>query len=417
MRRQITGFRWWIVALIFLAALINFINRLAIAVLGPVMTVQLGLSSSQFAALTTSFLIAYTLSQGISGKLYDLIGTRLGFVLSIVVWSLSSMAHAFARGLISLDCLRFLLGLGEGGTWPGAAKAIAEWFPVRERALAMGICNSGTAIGTVITTPLILWIELRFGWRATFLAIGALGFGWLVLWLLFYTPPEDSPRITPADYALLQRDREPATAAQKIPWRHLLRHREVWAVVMARFFGDPVWWLYITWLPLYLYKVRHFSLKEIGLFAWIPFVAADAGSLFGGWLAGHLIGRGWTVNKARKTVIVAGMMLMCCGIPVAITKNATSALAFIGIVLFGFQSWISNVQTLPSDYFPEAAVGSVMGLGGVGAGIGAMLLTQATGFVVDHYSYTPILVTAGLLPILATLALFILGGSIRKMAF
>ncbi|HTF62113.1 MAG TPA: MFS transporter, partial [Edaphobacter sp.] len=204
MSQQIAGFRWWIVALVFLAALINFVNRLTIAVLGPVMTVHLGLSSSQFAALTTSFLIAYTLSQGISGKLYDHIGTRLGFVLSIVVWSLSSMTHAFARGLISLACLRFFLGLGEGGTWPGAAKVIAEWFPVRERALAMGICNSGTAIGTVISTPLILWIDLRFGWRATFLAIGALGFGWLVLWLLFYGPPEDSRRITAADYALLQ---------------------------------------------------------------------------------------------------------------------------------------------------------------------------------------------------------------------
>ena len=416
MSRQIAGFRWWIVGLIFLAALINFINRLAIAVLGPVMTVQLGLSNSQFAALTTSFLIAYTLSQGISGKVYDRIGTRLGFVISIVMWSVSSMAHAFARGLISLDCLRFLLGLGEGGTWPGAAKAIAEWFPVRERALAMGICNSGTALGTVISTPLILWIELRFGWRATFLAIGALGFLWLVLWLLFYSSPEDSPRITAAEFALLQRDREPAAAAQRIPWLQLLKHREAWAVVTARFFGDPVWWLYITWLPLYLYKVRHFSLQEIGLFAWIPFVAADAGSLFGGWLSGHLIGRGWTVNKARKTVILAGMVLMCSGIPAAMTNDPMSALAFIGVVLFGFQSWISNVQTLPSDYFPEAAVGSVMGMGGVGAGIGAMLLTQATGFVVDRYSYTPILVTAGLLPILATVALLVLGGSIRKIA-
>jgi ACS family hexuronate transporter-like MFS transporter len=414
-RRQIAGFRWWIVALIFLAALINFVNRLTVAVLGPVMTAQLGLSSSQFAALTTFFLIAYTLSQGISGKVYDRIGTRLGFVISIIVWSLASMAHAFARGLITLDCLRFLLGLGEGGTWPGAAKAIAEWFPVRERALAMGICNSGTAIGTVISTPLILWIDLRFGWRATFLAIGALGFGWLVLWLLLYAPPEDNPRITAADYALRQRDREPAAARRNIPWREILRHREAWAVVVARFFGDPVWWLYITWLPLYLYKVRHFSLNEIGLFAWVPFVAADAGSLFGGWLSGHLIGRGWTANRARKTVILAGMTLMCCGIPAAITNHAMLALTFIGVVLFGFQSWISNVQTLPSDYFPEAAVGSVMGMGGVGAGIGAMLLTQTTGFVVDHYSYTPILVTAGFLPILATVALFVLGGPIRRI--
>jgi MFS transporter, ACS family, hexuronate transporter len=380
------------------------------------MTTQLGLSSSQFAAFTTSFLIAYTLSQGLSGKLYDRIGTRLGFVISIVVWSLSSMAHSFARGLISLNCLRFILGLGEGGTWPGAAKAIAEWFPVRERALAMGICNSGTAVGSVISTPLILWINLRFGWRPTFLAIGVLGFGWLVLWLLFYEAPENSPRITAVEYALIQEGREPGIGAQQIPWHQLLTYRQVWAVVMARFFCDPVWWLYITWLPLYLYKVRHFSLNEIGSFAWIPFAAADAGSLFGGWLSGHLIGRGWAVNKARKTVIVAGMLLMCCGIPAALTNNATSALAFIGVVLFGFQSWISNVQTLPSDYFPECAVGSVMGLGGVGAGVGAMLLTQTTGFVVDRYSYTPILVTAGLLPILATVALFILGRPIRKIA-
>jgi ACS family hexuronate transporter-like MFS transporter len=415
--QRIAGLRWWIVALIFLAALINFLNRLTIAVLGPVITVQLGLSGTQFAALTTSFLVAYTLSQGISGKLYDRVGTKRGFVISIVLWSLSSMAHAFARGLISLDCLRFLLGLGEGGTWPGAAKAIAEWFPVRERALAMGICNSGTAIGTVIATPLIMWIELRFGWRATFLAIGVLGFGWLLLWLLLYGSPKDNPRITPEEYTMLQQDRGPITAERKVSWSELLQHREAWAIILARFFGDPVWWLYITWLPLYLYKVRHFSLQEIGLFAWMPFVAADAGSLFGGWLSGHLIGRGWTVDRARKSVIVGGMVLMCCGIPAAITHNATSALVFIAIVLFGFQGWISNVQTLSSDYFPETAVGSAMGLGGVGAGVGAMLLTQMTGFVVDHYSYTPILVAAGLLPIIATLALFWLGGSVRRISF
>jgi MFS transporter, ACS family, hexuronate transporter len=413
--RRIAGLRWWIIALIFLAALINFLNRLTIAVLGPVMTVQLGLSSMQFAGLTTSFLVAYTISQGISGGLYDKIGTKRGFTASIVLWSLASMAHAFTRGLIGLNCLRFLLGIGEGGTWPGAAKVIAEWFPVRERALAMGICNSGTAIGSIIATPLIIWIELRFGWRASFLAIGGVGFAWLVLWLVFYAPAKDNSRITPEEYALIRKDREPALSQRRIPWRELLQHREVWAVIMARFFGDPVWWLYTTWLPLYLYRVRHFSLQEIAMFAWIPFLAADAGSLFGGWLSGHLMVRGWTLDGARKTVIVCSMLLMCCGIPAALTGSATLALLFIAIVLFGFQSWISNVQTLPSDYFPEAAVGSVMGLGGVGAGAGAMLLTQATGFVVQHYSYTPVLVTAGLLPILATALLFMLGRSIRQV--
>lgn len=413
--QKIAGLRWWIVGLVFAAALINFLNRLTVAVLAPVITVQLGLSDAQFASLTTAFLIAYTISQGLSGKLYDSIGTRLGFIASIVVWSLASMAHAFARGLFSLDCLRFLLGLGEGGTWPGAAKAIAEWFPARERAFAMGICNSGTAIGTIIATPLIIWLELRFGWRTAFLVIGALGFIWLALWMLFYRDPKDNPRITSREYDLIQKDREPIDAGVKAEWRELLRRPEAWAIIAARFFGDPVWWLYITWLPLYLYQVRHFSLREIGLFAWIPFVAADAGSLFGGWLSGYLIGRGWTVNNARKSVILAGMVLMCCGIPAAMTNNSMTALAFIAVVLFGFQGWISNVQTLCSDYFPETAVGSVMGMGGVGAGLGAMLLTQATGFVAGHYSYMPVLITAGMLPIIATTVLFALGGSIRRI--
>lgn len=412
---KISGLRWWIAGLIFLATLINFLNRLTVAVLAPVMTVQLGLSSSQFAALTTSFLIAYTLSQGLSGGLYDRIGTKRGFTLSIVVWSVSSMAHAFARGLVSLDCLRFCLGLGEGGTWPGAAKAIAEWFPVPERAMAIGICNSGTAIGTVIATPIILWIEFRFGWRFTFLAVGALGFIWLLLWLWLYESPQTSSRITAKELVLLQTGSVSEAAGAPVSWRELLRHRETWAVVMARFFGDPVWWLYITWLPLYLFKVRHFSLQEIGLFAWMPFVAADAGSLFGGWLSGQLIRNGWSVDRARKSVILGGMVLMCFGIPAATTHSATSALIYIAVVLFGFQGWIGNVQTLPSDYFPASAVGSVMGLGGVGAGVGAMLLTQVTGSIVDHYSYKPILVTAGLLPIVATAALLVLGREIRPV--
>jgi ACS family hexuronate transporter-like MFS transporter len=308
------------VGLILLAALINFVNRLTIAVLAPVITVRLGLSSVQFATLTTSFLIAYTLSQGISGKLYDKVGTKCGF-------------------------------------------------------------------------------------------IGALGFGWLILWLFLYASPEGNPRITLEEYELLQKERELETEEGSLSWRELLRHRETWAIVTARFLGDPVWWLHITWLPLYLYKVRHFSLRQIGWFTWLPFVAADAGSLFGGWLSGRLIQLGWTVDRARKSVISASMVFMCCGTLAAVAHSATSALVFIALVLFGFQSWIGNVQTLPGDYFPEATVGTVTGMGGVGTGIGAMLLTQATGFVVDRYSYTPILVEAGLLPILATVVLLLLGAN------
>jgi MFS transporter, ACS family, aldohexuronate transporter len=415
---MVHGLRWWIAGLIFLATLINFLNRLTIAVLGPVITAQLRLSNSEFAGLTTIFLVAYTLSQGLSGKLYDRIGTKRGFTVSIVVWSLASMAHAFARGFGALLVLRFVLGLGEAGNWPGAAKVIAEWFPVRQRALGMGIFNSGTSIGSVIAPPLLVWIELRFGWQAAFLVLGALGFVWLALWLRFYETPEHHPAITPSEYALIRQDRQLSGSVRPISWRELLRRREAWAIVLARFCADPVWWLYITWLPLYLYNVRHFSLQQIGFFAWLPFVAADAGSLLGGWLSGHLIGRGWSVDRARKSVMIGGMLCMCTGILAATAQNAMAALGLIAVVLFGFQAWINNVQTLPSDYFPDAAVGSITGLGGVGAGIGSILLIQATGLVVDRiHSYTPILMVAGLLPVVATAVLFGLAGTIRRLSF
>lgn len=417
MPATIPGLRWWIAGLIFLATFINFLNRLIVAVLAPVITVQLGLTNSEFAGLTTVFLIAYTISQGLSGKLYDRIGTRRGFTFSIVVWSLASIAHAFARSYGGLLALRFALGIGEAGNWPGAAKVIAEWFPVRQRALGMGIFNSGTSLASVAAPGLIIWIQLRFGWQAAFLFLGGAGFLWLVLWLHFYQPPDRHPNLSRAEYALIQEDRESGRSSP-IAWREVLRRREAWAIVLARFCADPVWWLYITWLPLYLYSVRHFSLRQIGLFAWLPFVAADAGSLLGGWLSGHLIARGWSTDRARKSVMLGGVLCMSAGIFAAGAQSAMLALALIAIVLFGFQAWINNVQTLPSDYFPGAAVGSVSGLGGVGAGIGSLLLIQTTGLVVDRtHSYTPILMAAAFLPVLATAILFCLGGRIRRLSF
>ena len=416
-RRIVRGLRWWIVGLVFLATLINFIDRLTISVLAPVITTQLGLTNLQFASITMWFLVAYTASQGLSGKLYDRIGTRRGFTLSILVWSIAASAHAFARGLFSLSCLRFVLGLGEAGNWPGAAKVIAEWFPVRERAFAMGIFNSGVAIGNMVAPPLIVFLQMRFGWQAAFLVTGGLGFFWLVLWLLFYETPERHTALAPEEYALIKEGQAGSASARKIGWSELLNYRQVWAIVLSRFLTDPVWWLYITWLPLYLYNVRGFSLKQIGMFAWLPYVAADAGSLLGGWLSGNLIARGWTANKARKFVIVVGTLFMLAGIPAALAQSAMVALAFIAMVTFGFQSWINNVQTIPSDLFPEQAVASVAGLGGVGAGVGSILFLLTTGWVVDHFSYTPILIIAGVLPVLGTAILFALGGPIRRLSF
>ena len=276
----------------------------------------------------------------------------------------------------------------------------------------MGIFNSGVAVGNILAVPLIVWLQLRFGWQAAFLVTGSLGFLWLLGWLRVYDEPQRHRSIAAAELALVSEGRQNGPAAEAPSWRQLLRHRQVWAIVLSRFLTDPVWWLYITWLPKYLADARGFSLAEIGMFAWLPYVTADAGSLGGGWLSGRLIARGWAVDRARKTVIAAGAVLMLAGIPAALAGSAGTALAFIACVTLGFQSWINNVQTIPSDVFPKEAVASVAGLGGVGAGLGAMLFTYATGAVVDRlHSYTPILIVAGLLPLAGTAVLFLVAGT------
>ncbi|MEO8436427.1 MAG: MFS transporter [Pyrinomonadaceae bacterium] len=421
---KLRGLRWWIVGLIFLATLINYIDRLTISVLAPVITRDLGLTNTEFGGIITWFLLAYTISQSLSGKLYDRVGTKRGFVCSIVLWSIAAMAHAFARGLASLSALRFVLGLGEAGNWPGAAKTVAEWFPIRERAFGMAIFNSGAAIGSVVAPPLIVWLSLTYGWQKTFLVTGSLGFVWLVLWLFFYETPDQHKWLSEEERHLIREGQRVESTAGTLEtessaplgWLELLRYRQVWAIVLARFLTDPVWWLYISWLPKYLADARGFSLVKIGLFAWVPYVAADAGSLSGGWLSGYLIARGWSVDRSRKVVILIAALLMPAGIFAAFAEDAMVALGLIGVVLFGFQVWINNVQTLPSDFFSDKAVASVAGLGGTGAGIGSMIFIFSTGWVVDHFSYVPVLVVAGLLAPFGTLILFALCGPIKRVA-
>ena len=414
---KIHGLRWIIVGLIFLATLINYIDRLTISVLGPKITEDLHLTNTEFGTAATFFLLAYTISQALSGKLYDRIGIKKGFTTSIIVWSTAAIAHVWSIGLGSLSAFRFLLGLGEAGNWPGAAKTVAEWFPARQRAFGMGIFNSGAAIGSIVAPPLIVGLATYFGrWQPVFVVTGLLGFAWLALWLLIYKRPSEHPWLTPAELALINEDSAGETSEpRKLGWFDLLTYRQTWGIIVSRFLVDPVWWLYITWLPLFLYKVHGFDLKQIGLFAWVPYVAADAGSLFGGWLSGFLIARGWSVNNARKAVIGFAGLLMPAGIIAAYTPDAMIALFLIGVVLFGFQVWINNVQTLPSDFFPQRAVGSVSGLGGMGAGIGSMIFTFSTGWVVDNFSYRPVLVTAGLLAPIGTILLFTFIGNVQKL--
>lgn len=432
---KINGLRWIIIGLIFLATLINYIDRLTISVLAPKIMEMLQLTNTEFGGIATWFLFAYTISQALSGKLYDRIGIKKGFTISIVVWSLAGISTAWATGLRSLSACRFVLGLGEAGNWPGAAKTAAEWFPVRQRALAMGIFNSGAAIGSIVAPPAIYGLYSYFGdWHEVFIFTGLLGFIWLIAWWAIYDKPETHKWLTREELAFIREEEiplEPIPAPetsiapqvqQAVPdetamgWFELLHYRQTWAIVIARFLVDPVWWLYITWLPLFLNQVHGFDLKQIGLFAWVPYVAADAGSLFGGWLSGFLISRGWSVSSARKIVIGFAACLMPAGILAAFTPDSMTALALIGIVLFGFQVWINNVQTLPSDFYSAKAVGSVAGLGGTGAGIGSMIFIFTTGWVVDNFSYVPILVTAGILAPVGTLVLFLLAGKIQKVS-
>ncbi len=420
---KINGLRWLIIALVFFATLINYIDRLTISVLAPIITKDLNLSNTEYGGIATWFLFAYTISQSLSGKLYDKVGIKRGFTVSLIVWSVAAILHAFSVGLKSLSGFRFLLGLGEAGNWPGAAKTVSEWFPARERALGMAIFNSGAAIGSIVAPPIIVGLTAYFGhWQETFIVTGALGFIWLIFWWLIYDSPEKHKWLTAEEYQLIKQDEAVEDGTIEVDsiktspsWAVLLGHKQVWAIILARFLTDPIWWLYITWLPLYLYNVRGFSLKEIGLFAWVPFVAADAGSLFGGWLSGYLIGRGWSVNSARKFVIGFAACLMPAGILATFATDPMVALILIGVVLFGFQVWINNVQTLPSDLFPSKAVGSVAGLGGTGAGIGSMIFIFTTGWVVDNFSYTPILVAAGLLAPIGTIVLFAFVGKIQRI--
>jgi len=317
----------------------------------------------------------------------------------------AEIGHAFARGLASLSLMRGLLGLGEAGNWPGATRTIAAWFAPAQRALGMGITNVGASIGPAVALPFVVWLQLSFGWKAAFVATGALGFLWLAAWLAIYPRPAAAKAA-----ATPEQTRHP-----RVPWPVLLRSHAVWGIVLARFFGDPVWWLYLFWLPKYFSDVRHFSLRQIGASAWVPYVFAALGAALGGWLSGFLLDRGWSMNRARKTAIFIGALLMPVGIAAAYADSAGAALAYTSVTLFAFQFWVGNVQTLPSDFFPVGAVGSIAGFAGTAAGAGGMILTFCTGVVVDHFSYTPILLTAGILGPVATLVLFGLIGRVRRL--
>ena len=408
---KIPRLRWLMIGLVFLATVINYIDRQTVSVLKTAISTDLGLSNADYAAVQNSFLVLYGISQMVSGRLYDRIGTRLGFVFSIVVWSAAAMAHAFARTAGQFRGFRGVLGVGEAGNWPGAAKVVGEW-------LGMGIFNTGAALGGAVSPPIIAWLALSYGWRSTFVVTGVLGFGWLLLWLLLFRSPDRHPWLTDAERAHIRSDQAASTADAddwRPSWLTLLTYRQTWAVVIGRFITDPIWWLYIFWLPSYFQEARGFSLQQVGLSAWLPFLCAGIGALSGGWASGFLIQRGWSVDRARKTVMACGALLMPAGILAMRADSPYTALALMGVVLFGFQVWINNLQTLPSDFFPKSAVGSVFGLGGTSAAIASVMFNWGTGRVVDAMGYSPMFIVAGVLGPLGLAATLLLAGRITPI--
>jgi MFS transporter, ACS family, hexuronate transporter len=417
---KIKGLRWWIITLIGLATVINYIDRNALAVMWPGVSKDVGLDKSHYALLVSLFMVSYGISQSLSGRIFDRIGTRLGFIFSIVVWSVAVALHSTARSLASFGAFRALLGFGEAGNWPGAAKSNAEWFPIKERAFAQGIFNAGASLGAVISAPLIAYFYDLVGWKTTFILVGGLGFLWILPWYIINKAvPSQHPWLSDEEKKYIlegQQIDNSTTEDRALSIKELLSFRQSWSVILSRFMLDPIWWLFVSWLPIYLNDRFNFDIKQIGTFAWFPYVGAAIGSLGGGWLAGRFIGIGWSVNKARKTCIMLGSILMLPAlIASAFANSPEAAMVTIFIALMGFQITINNIQTLPSDFFSGKSVGTLAGIGGTSAVFGVLITTWLVPILTKE-SYTPFFIMAAILVPVGTFIVMWLSGEIKKLA-
>jgi MFS transporter, ACS family, aldohexuronate transporter len=403
--------RWWIVWTLFFSTVTNYISRQSFSVLAPLITAQYHLSHTDLAKILGSFQLSYAVMWLIGGILLDAVGSRVGLAVAAVWWSVMNILTGFAGSVAGFAFFRFMLGLGEGANWPGATKVVAEWFPREERSLAVAIFDSGSSVGGALAALCIPLIAIELGWRWAFAASGLLGFVWLAVWLRVYHPLKNHPTVTPEEVALIEAGRDAElepTARGWMRWRQLLKSRNLWGIVLGKALTDPVWWFYVFWLPQYLSDARGFSLKRIALFAWIPFVAADLGNFTGGWISGYCIRRGMPVLWARKWVCLASCLPILAGIPAANVHNVYVALGLICVALWGYSSWSTMGLTLPSDLFPQEVVASVSGMSGLAAGLAGTGFTLLVGVIVDRFSYRAAFIAGGLLPVVATLLLFLL---------
>jgi len=421
---KIKGLRWWVIALIALATVINYIDRQSIGVLWPDIAQDLFPENSNderkeiFALISVIFMFSYAFGQAIFGKILDWLGTRIGFAISIAVWSIATAFHALARGVLSFGLFRSILGIAEAGNWPGAAKANAEWFPTKERAFAQGLFNSGAAIGGIIAIPTIAFLTVYFSWQAIFILVGLVGLLWLIPWLILVkSPPKSHPWLTADEkhYILsgqenqdIDEDGTPDEGYNPSTGK-LLEHKQSWGVIIASASIDPIWWLFVVWIPIYLNEVYGMDVKTIGIYGWVPYVGAMLGAWFGGLLAQNRLKAGWTIDKTRKIIITIGCLIMLPSLlAMANPGGPTGAVLIMAVILFGFQTAIGNVQTIPSDLFGGKTVGTLSGIAGMAAKLTAAGLIYLVPWLTSGGNYTPAFIIGASMAVIALLSVWIL---------
>jgi MFS transporter, ACS family, hexuronate transporter len=421
---KIRHLRWWLCGLMFAATGLSFLDRQVLSVVAPVVTAEFGMSNEQYSYVTTAFLASYAVMFFLAGRIMDIVGTRLGMALSVGLWSLASALHAVAQNGFQLGLFRFVLGAGEGGCFPGVTKGATDWFPQRQRALAIGIAIGGAAVGGVVAPPMTVWLVGLMGWRGAFLATGVIGATWVALWWIFYHAPASSPFLSDEERVLIQS--RPTTdngildqiAPQAPPPSvlALLGRRDVWGLSLMRFLIDPVFYFYMFWIPKYLAQERGLSLAEIGQLTWIPFLALGVSNILGGWVSDRLISAGFASSKARTLVMTAAALLTISSSTAAFAGSAAAAVAIMSLLMFAHGFWITNYVTVISETFDKNSVATVMGLAGMVGTVGGMLANTTIGWMADRYSFGPIWIASGCMYPLALMVLLLTVRSPRQFS-
>jgi MFS transporter, ACS family, hexuronate transporter len=413
--RPISSLRWWIGGILFASTVINYIDRQTLSILAPFLKHEYHWTNTDYAHIAIAFRIAYTIGQTVCGRQIDRLGTRLGLTISVTWYSTISLLTSLATGIKSFATFRFLLGAGESANWPGASKAVSEWFPNRERGLAAALYDSGSSIGGAIAIYLIPWLYFGWGWRVAFVIPGLLGFLWLIVWRKMYFLPQDHPRLSDTERALIVADRkEPETVRKPLPrWSDLLKLPQTWGVIVSKGFTDPVWFFITDWFPIYLIG-KGISLFSGRIAIWLPFLAADLGNFFGGAVSGYLIRRGWSLGAARKALVVFGGFGVLLLIPTIFTVKLYLITLLFGLATFSYAAFSTIANVLPTDLYSNEAVASVSGMSGTAAGIGTIIAFELIGRFSDarqaaaSHSFDPIVIVAGLIPFLGMILVLLL---------